>query len=63
MQFGRVICFAFSDGTVQYRDRFTMDEIYHVQDLHRITSPLQVGFHFEPETPCKCLLSGSGVLD
>lgn len=63
MQFGRVICFAFSDGTVQYRDRFTMDEIYHVQDLHRITSPLQVGFHFEPETPCKCLLSGSGVPD
>ncbi|KAK1837279.1 mediator of RNA polymerase II transcription subunit 16 [Podospora conica] len=52
MQLGRVLCFAFSDGTFQYRDRLTMDEIYHVQDLSRITSPLQVGFHFEPETPC-----------
>ncbi len=52
MQFGKVICFAFSDGTVQYRDRLTMNEIYHEQDLTRIMSPHQVGFQFTEETPC-----------
>ncbi|KAH8884552.1 RNA polymerase II mediator complex subunit Sin4 [Thozetella sp. PMI_491] len=52
MQFGKVICFAFSDGTIQYRDRLTMDEIYNEHDVSRIISPHQVGFQFGDETPC-----------
>ena len=59
MQFGKVLCFAFSDGTVQYRDRFTMNEIYHEQDMNRIMNPLQVGFQYEPETPCEFQFSCS----
>ncbi|KAK4154621.1 hypothetical protein C8A00DRAFT_14256 [Chaetomidium leptoderma] len=51
-QFGRVLCFAFSDGTVQYRDRFTMDEMYSEHSLDSITHPLQVGFQYVNDTPC-----------
>ncbi|KAL2255836.1 hypothetical protein VTK26DRAFT_2634 [Humicola hyalothermophila] len=52
VQFGRVLCFAFSDGTVQFRDRFTMSEIYNEHNTNSIMSPLQVGFQFLNETPC-----------
>ena len=62
MQFSKVLCFAFSDGTVQYRDRFTMNEIYHEQDMNRIMNPLQVGFQYEPETPCEFRFSCSMLL-
>ncbi|KAL2158527.1 hypothetical protein VTH06DRAFT_4294 [Thermothelomyces fergusii] len=51
-QSGRVLCFAFSDGTVQYRNRFTMEEIYHEPDTESIMHPLQVGFQFTNDTPC-----------
>ncbi len=53
VQFGRVICIAFSDGTVQYRDRFTMDEIYNETSLDRLLVPNQVGFEFAESTPCE----------
>lgn len=52
-QFGRVLCFAFSDGTVQYRDRFTMNEMYNEQNTNAIMHPLQVGFQFTNDTPCE----------
>ncbi len=51
--FGRAICIAFSDGTVQYRDRFTMDEIYNETNTNRIMVPNQVGFQFTDSTPCR----------
>jgi mediator of RNA polymerase II transcription subunit 16, fungi type len=50
-QFGRVLCFAFSDGTVQYRDRFTMDELYSEHNANSIMHPLQVGFQYVNDTP------------
>ncbi|KAL2132628.1 hypothetical protein VTI74DRAFT_3567 [Chaetomium olivicolor] len=52
IQCDRVLCFAFSDGTVQYRDRFTMNEVYHEPNTNSIMSPLQVGFQYTNETPC-----------
>jgi mediator of RNA polymerase II transcription subunit 16 len=51
-QLGKVVCLAFSDGTVQYRDRLTMDEVYHEPNIERIMTPNQVGFSFGQETPC-----------
>lgn len=53
MHFSRVVCFAFSDGSVQYRDRFTMNEIYHEQNTDVIASPLHVGFRFVNDSPCE----------
>ena len=55
MQQGKVICFAFGDGTVQYRDRVTMGEVYNEPNFDTIMSPHQVGFQFTNETPCECL--------
>ena len=53
MQLGKVVCFAFSDGTVQYRDRHTMAEIYNEPSLERVMTPGQVGFQFMEQKPCK----------
>lgn len=52
MQLGQVVCFAFSDGTVQYRDRLTMNEIYNEPNINRIMALSQVGFQFAEESPC-----------
>lgn len=52
IQLGRVVCFTFSDGTVQYRDRFTMAELYNEHNTENINSPHQVGFQFDDPTPC-----------
>lgn len=56
MQLGKVVCFAFSDGTVQYRDRYTMNEIYNEPSIERVMTPCQVGFQFLEERPCKPML-------
>ncbi|KAM7194311.1 RNA polymerase II mediator complex subunit Sin4 [Rhypophila sp. PSN 637] len=52
LQHSKVICFVFNDGTVQYRDRATMRELYVEPDLNNIMSLHQVGFQFSGETPC-----------
>lgn len=52
IQFGKVICISFSDGTVQYRDRLTMQEIYNEQNLGRIMTLGQANFQFTDPTPC-----------
>lgn len=49
---GKIICIAFSDGTVQYRDRVTMAEIYHEGHQNSIMLLQQAGFHFAEEKPC-----------
>ena len=62
IQYGKVICIAFSDGTLHYRDRFTMAEIYHEIDVNRIMTLTQVGFRYPDSVPCRespvqCLVS------
>ncbi|KAH7026556.1 RNA polymerase II mediator complex subunit Sin4 [Microdochium trichocladiopsis] len=49
---GRAICFAYSDGTIEYRDRFTLQPMYNEVNLDRITSMLEVGFTQEGESSC-----------
>jgi mediator of RNA polymerase II transcription subunit 16 len=53
MHFGRVVCLAFHDGTTQYRDRFTMEELYNASSPDRVSVLSQVGFQQSEETPCK----------
>ncbi|KAK4195172.1 putative mediator of RNA polymerase II transcription subunit 16 [Triangularia verruculosa] len=52
IQLGKVICVTFSDGTIQYRDRLTMAEVFNEHNTDTINSPHQVGFQFEDPTPC-----------
>lgn len=51
-QLGKLVCLGFSDGTIQYRDRITMAEIYHEEHQNQITTLQQAGFLFEEEKPC-----------
>jgi len=59
MHLGKVVCFAFSDGTVQYRDRVTMSEVYNERSLDSIMTLHQVGFQFMNDTPCECRMPKS----
>ncbi|CCC10210.1 unnamed protein product [Sordaria macrospora k-hell] len=52
MYLGKVVCFAFSDGTIQYRDRVTMMEMFNEHIVHRVLSPHDVGFQYTNDTPC-----------
>ncbi|KIH87170.1 mediator of RNA polymerase II transcription subunit 16, fungi type [Sporothrix brasiliensis 5110] len=49
---GRVVCFFFSDGTLQYRDRFTFEEVFNEPNPARIASLQHAGFQFSDPTPC-----------
>lgn len=51
-QLGKVICITFSDGTVQYHDRLSMEPLYDEISLDRVMSLNQVGFTFADESPC-----------
>lgn len=53
MQFGKVVCFVFSDGSVEYRDRATWNEVYNSGDLTRLTTLNEIGMVFSQDAPCK----------
>ncbi|KAI0007080.1 RNA polymerase II mediator complex subunit Sin4 [Xylariaceae sp. FL0662B] len=52
LNFGRVLCFTYNDGSVEYRDRFTMAELYRDVNLDRIHSILETGFTQSGEPSC-----------
>ena len=53
VQFGKVVGIFFADGSVEYRDRITMEEIYNEENLDRVSNLQQVGFSFANPSPCK----------
>ncbi|KAI8958722.1 mediator complex, subunit Med16 [Daldinia sp. FL1419] len=52
INFGKVLCFSYSDGSVEYRDRFTMAELYREPNLERISSVFESGFSQSGEPSC-----------
>lgn len=52
VNFGKVLCFTYHDGSVEYRDRFTMDELYREPNLDRINSVLDAGFSQSGDQSC-----------
>ncbi|KAI1102358.1 RNA polymerase II mediator complex subunit Sin4 [Jackrogersella minutella] len=52
VHFGKVLCFSYNDGSVEYRDRFTMAEMYREANLDRINSILDAGFSQGGEPSC-----------
>lgn len=57
LNFGKTLVLAFADGSVEYRDRLTFDEMYTTQELDKIMNLRQVGWTFSDEGPCKQLPS------
>ncbi|KAH6608645.1 hypothetical protein Trco_001991 [Trichoderma cornu-damae] len=53
IQFGKVLVLTMADGTVEYRDRFTFEEIYATEDTNKVMSLRQVGWAFGEEGPCQ----------
>lgn len=62
MNLGKVIFFAYSDGSVEYRDRATMLETYNDNDLNRIWHLSQIGFSYGEDDPCKSSASSTVIL-
>ncbi|KAI1807196.1 mediator complex, subunit Med16 [Daldinia bambusicola] len=52
VNFGKVICFSYNDGSVEYRDRFTMTELYREPSLDRISSVFDAGFSQSGDSSC-----------
>ena len=54
MNFGMVLVFTFSDGSVEYRDRLTMQETFLEQDnFDKIWHISQLGFSYSLDEPCE----------
>ncbi|RDW88854.1 hypothetical protein BP6252_00886 [Coleophoma cylindrospora] len=49
---GKVICFAYSDSSVEYRDRYTMSEVFNDGDLDKVWHLSQIGFTYAEDEPC-----------
>lgn len=52
----KMVCFAFSDGSFEYRDRITMAESYTNENLERFSHLSRVGFSYSDEEPCESTL-------
>jgi hypothetical protein len=52
MNIGKVLFFAYSDGSVEYRDRLTMVETFNDGDLDRVWHLSQIGFSYPDDEPC-----------
>ncbi|KAF4455021.1 mediator of rna polymerase ii transcription subunit 16 [Fusarium austroafricanum] len=51
--FGKILVLAFADGTVEYRDRLTFEELYTTQELQKVMNLRQIGWTFTDEGPCQ----------
>ncbi|KAL2067489.1 hypothetical protein VTL71DRAFT_1914 [Oculimacula yallundae] len=52
MNNGKVIVFAYSDSSVEYRDRMTMLETFNDGNLGRVWHLSQIGFTYPEDEPC-----------
>lgn len=56
IHFGKTLLLTMSDGSLEYRDRFTFEEVYAGQDLAKIMTLRQAGWSFSDDGPCKLTL-------
>ncbi|KAM0462954.1 hypothetical protein ACHAPV_003077 [Trichoderma viride] len=52
-QFGKVLILTMADGTVEYRDRYTFEEMFTTEDSDKVMNLRQVGWAFGGEGPCQ----------
>lgn len=56
MNLGKVVFFAYSDSSVEYRDRITMSETFTDGDLDKVYHLSQIGFSYAEDEPCNLLI-------
>lgn len=49
----RIIFFAFSDGSIEYRDRISLAETFTEGNVDKFTHMPQIGFSYADEEPCQ----------
>jgi mediator of RNA polymerase II transcription subunit 16, fungi type len=49
----RILCFAYSDGSFEYRDRASLAESFTEGGPDRFIHLSQIGFSYEDEEPCR----------
>lgn len=52
IQMGRVLFITFTDGSVEYRDRFSMDLVYTEPNYLKLYGLHEMGLKFEDPSPC-----------
>ncbi|KAK2624763.1 hypothetical protein QTJ16_005956 [Diplocarpon rosae] len=52
MNNGRVVVFAYSDSSMEYRDRMDMTETFNDGNLERVWHLSQIGFSYTEDEPC-----------
>lgn len=52
MNHGKVLFFAYSDGSVEYRDRMDMSETFNDGNLDRVWHLSQIGFTYPEDEQC-----------
>jgi hypothetical protein len=53
----RVLCFGYSDGSVEYRDLRTMTEMRDLGSMKEISHLTQIGFSLDDDEACKLTLN------
>ncbi|KAH7329090.1 mediator of RNA polymerase II transcription subunit 16 [Stachybotrys elegans] len=53
IHFGKVVVLTFADSSVEYRDRFTFEEIYNSEDLMKVTVLRQAGWAYNEDRTCQ----------
>lgn len=52
MNHGRIVFFAYSDSSVEYRDRSDMSETFNDSNLERVWHLSQIGLSYSEDEPC-----------
>jgi len=60
---GKILFIAYSDGSVEYRDRVTMAETLNDNDLNRVWHLSQIGFSYPEDDPCMKLKTRDHFLE
>ncbi|KAI9737316.1 MAG: mediator complex subunit [Claussenomyces sp. TS43310] len=50
--FDRILCVSYSDGSIEYRDRSTLSELFMDGGLDSFSHISQLGFSFDDDEPC-----------
>jgi mediator of RNA polymerase II transcription subunit 16 len=51
--FDKIICFGYSDGTLEYRDRSSITESYSNDNMEKFSHISRIGFSYSDEEPCE----------
>ncbi|CAH0049842.1 unnamed protein product [Clonostachys solani] len=52
-RFGKILIITFADGSVEYRDRYTFEEIYTTRETAKVSNLREAGWNFADEMPCQ----------